>query len=323
MSTRQGKEKIWGYLIHLGYNMWWESDAPRMGDEYLNASNVLRFDKEVWDELLTHMVDAGINTVVIDLGEGVQYQSHPEISVKGAWSVESLRKELTKMRKMGLNPVPKLNFSTTHDEWLGEYSRCVSSQKYYQVCKDLINEVIDIFDTPDFFHIGMDEETYDHQKYYNYAVIRQGDYWWKDLYFYIDVIEKRGVRPWMWSDYIWRHEEEFIKKMPKSVLQSNWYYGSFDATAGYYVKERIDAYLKLAENKFDQVPTGSNCWWVCVANFPETVKFCKDNINSEKLVGFLQTVWQPTVKKRKYRHLDAIDFVKQGRALYYNTPIKK
>lgn len=310
-----GKEKIWGYLIHLGYNMWLESDAPRIR-EYLNASDVLRFDKEVWDELLIQMVGAGINTVVIDLGEGVQYQSHPEIAVKGAWSVDLLREELAKMRKMGLNPVPKLNFSTTHDEWLGEYSRCVSSQKYYKVCKDLINEVIDIFDTPDLFHIGMDEETYEHQRYHNYVVIRQGDYWWKDLYFYIDVIEKRGVRPWMWSDYIWRHEEEFIKKMPKSVLQSNWYYGSFsDAT--YPHKTYIDAYLKLEENGFDQVPTGSN--WSYVANFPEMVEFCKNSINPERLVGFLQTVWEPTVKKRRYRHLEAIDLVREGKAVYYNT----
>lgn len=312
----KGKEKVWGYLIHLGYNMWFESDAPRIR-EYLNASDVLRFDKEVWDELLIHMVDAGINTVVIDLGEGVQYQSHPEIAAKGAWSVGLLREELAKMRKMGLNPVPKLNFSTTHDEWLGEYSRCVSSQKYYEVCKDLINEVIDIFDTPDFFHIGMDEETYEHQRYSNYVVIRQGDYWWKDLYFYIDVIERRGVRPWVWSDYIRHHEEEFIKRMPKSVLQSNWYYGSFSDATYPHNRTYIDAYLKLEENGFDQVPTGSN--WSYIANFPETVEFCKNNISSERLVGFLQTVWEPTVKKRRYRHLEAIDLVRQGREVYYNT----
>jgi len=312
----KNKEKMWGYLLHLGYNMWRESDAPQIL-EYTNASDILRLDKEVWDELLIQMVDAGINTVIIDMGEGVQYESHPEIAAKGAWSVGLLREELAKMRKMGLNPVPKLNFSTTHDEWLGEYSRCVSSQKYYEVCKDLINEVIDIFDTPDFFHIGMDEETYEHQRYSNYVVIRQGDYWWKDLYFYIDVIERRGVRPWVWSDYIWRHEEEFIKRMPKSVLQSNWYYGSFSDATYPHNRTYIDAYLKLEENGFDQVPTGSN--WSYIANFPETVEFCKNNISSERLVGFLQTVWEPTVKKRRYRHLEAIDLVRQGREVYYNT----
>ncbi len=308
------KEKMWAYLLHLGYNMWRESDAPRT-HEYSNASDVLRFDKEVWDELLVHLVDAGINTVVIDLGEGVQYQSHPEIAAKGAWTVDLLRQELAKMRKMSLKPVPKLNFSATHDEWLGEYSRCVSSQKYYQVCKNLINEVIDIFDTPELFHIGMDEETYEHQRHSDYVVIRQGDYWWKDLYFYIDVIEKRGVRAWMWSDYVWHHEEEFIKRMPRSVLQSNWYYGNFSDTSYPQNKTYIDAYLKLEENGFDQVPTGSN--WSYIANFPETVEFCKKIIPCERLAGFLQTVWQPTVKKRKYRHLEAIDFVKQGREIYY------
>jgi hypothetical protein len=284
MKSNSGNSKImWGYLIHLGYNMWRESDSQKKG-KYTNASDILRFDKEIWDEILEHMVAAGVNTVVIDLGEGVKYESHPEIAVEGSWNVDFLRTELAKMRKMGLNPIPKLNFSTAHDEWMGEYSKCVSTQKYYEVCKDLINEVVDIFDKPELFHIGMDEETFKHQRYYNYLVIRQGDYWWKDLYFYIDLIEKQGVRPWMWSDCIWNHQEEFIKKMPKSVLQSNWFYGLFSAEHEIY-KTYIGAYTILEENGFDQVPTGSN--YSYSHNFPDTVEFSKESIAPERLKGFL------------------------------------
>ena len=32
-----------------------------------------------------------MNMVVIDLGDGVKYESHPEIAVKGAWSTTELR----------------------------------------------------------------------------------------------------------------------------------------------------------------------------------------------------------------------------------------
>ena len=40
---------------------------------------------------------------------------------------------------------------------------------------------------------------------------------------------KRGVRAWCWSDKIWHAKDDFLKRMPKSVLQSNWYYGrNFD-----------------------------------------------------------------------------------------------
>lgn len=304
------KNLLWGNLLHLGYNMWGESDCVKW-DKYTDASPILRFDKDVWDEIVVQMVQTGMNTVVIDLGEGVKYESHPELTVQGSWEVDQLKKELEKMKKMGLKPIPKLNFSTCHDEWLGEYSRCVSSKVYYQVCKDLINEVIEIFDTPELFHIGMDEETYTNQKYNTYAVVRNRDLWWNDLYFFVDLIEKKGVRSWVWSDYIWNHEEDYLKKMPKSVLQSNWYYGTFLKEQGTEETERmIRGYRILEENGFDQVPTGSN--WARVSNFQETVDFCTKNIGKERLKGFLQASWMPTVKERKYRHFEAVDLVRQA-----------
>jgi hypothetical protein len=125
---------MWGNLLHLGFNMWGECDCVKW-DKYIDASPVLRFDKEIWDEILNQMVLAGMNTVVIDLGEGVKYESHPEIAVQGSWEVEQLKKELEKMRRMGLKPIPKLNFSAGHDEWLGEYSRCVSPNAMDADCK--------------------------------------------------------------------------------------------------------------------------------------------------------------------------------------------
>lgn len=76
---------------------------------------------ELWNELQQKMLGVGVNMVVIDLGDGVKYESHPEIAVRGAWSVKQLRQELAKLRKMGIEPIPKLNFSATHDIWLGPY----------------------------------------------------------------------------------------------------------------------------------------------------------------------------------------------------------
>jgi len=300
---------MWGYLLHLGYNMWMEKDAPKIR-EYINASDTLRLDKPTWNSVLSRLAEAGANTVVIDLGEGVQYQSHPEIAVRGAWTVGQLRDELARMRRMGLQPVPKLNFSTAHDEWLGPYARAVSSETYYKVCRDLISEVIELFDKPALFHIGMDEETYEHQKHYLYSVIRQGDLWWHDVYFYLEEIEKKGVRPWVWSDYIWNHPDLYLKRMPKNVLQSNWYYGSF--LDEYPDHQRyIDAYRLLDANGYEQVPTGSN--WSMSENFLETVDFAWQQLDPARLRGFLQTVWKPTLAERQHRHFEAIDLIADGR----------
>jgi len=181
---------IWGYLIHLGYNMWADRDVPELKNEYFGAKPYLRFDPGLWNDLLKKMANADINMLVIDLGEGVKYKSHPEIAVRDAWTVSHLRQELEKIREMGIEPIPKLNFSSCHDTWLGPYSRCVSTDTYYEVCRDLVAEVIDIFDKPRFFHLGMDEETADHQRYYDYVVIRQHDLWWHDFNFLVEEVEK-------------------------------------------------------------------------------------------------------------------------------------
>ncbi|WP_205006692.1 hypothetical protein, partial [Escherichia coli] len=92
----------------------------------------------------------------------------------------------------------------------------------------------------------------------------------------------------------------FFKKMPKTVLQSNWYYGKeFTSEIGY-----VKAYLELNEMGYDQIPTGSN--WSCEENFPLTVEFCKKYISEEHLLGFLQTSWRPTTSKWLNTHLNAL-----------------
>lgn len=301
-DSREGRPfagPFWGYLIHLGFNMWADREAPEWGLEHISAKPFLRCDPGVWDATVEALVRAGADLLVIDLGEGVRYESHPELAARGAWSVGRLRRELDRLRQLGLEPIPKLNFSATHDAWLGPYGRCVSTPPYYRVCRDLLREVIDLFDRPRFFHLGMDEETARHQRYYNYVVIRQHDLWWKDFEFLAEQVERRGVQPWIWSDYLWNHSETFLQRMPQTVLQSNWYYGSRFSRKDPYVK----AYVDLEAHRYDQVPTGSN--WSVPENFPRTVRYAARNIVPRRLKGFLMTVWRPCLPGLQARHLDA------------------
>ena len=294
---------IWANLLHLSYNMWADWERPGATSPYNAAKPYLRFEDSLWNDLLRQMVDVGMNMVILDLGDGVQYRSHPEIAVEGAWTVERLQQELEKMRRMGLEPIPKLNFSTCHDQWLGDYARRVSTPEYYAVCRDLIAEVIDLFDTPRFFHLGMDEEELKHQRHFEYVVLRQYDLWWRDFFFFVEQVESRGVRPWIWSDYVWEHPEPFYEKMPHSVLQSNWYYGAkFDDT----VRE-ARAYVDLEAHGFDQVPTLSN--WTTPENIEGTVRFGRENIAPERLKGFLLAPWRPTLEECRARHEDAIAYL--------------
>ena len=319
------KNIVWANLLHLSVNMWEDNNPMPSWDlancktceetvsKYRGFRPYLLFDEGIWDTVLKEMAAAGMNMVVIDLGDGVLYDSHPEIAVRNAWTPEKLRKELAKIRKLGMEPIPKLNFSACHDIWLGEYSRMLSTKKYYEVCRDLIHEVIDLFDTPRFFHLGMDEETAGHQRFFDYVIIRQNDLWWGDLYFYIGEVEKKNVRSWIWSDYAWHYPDVFFKKMPKSVVQSNWYYGSeFDISKlPENVKPRVDLYNQLEAYGYDQIPTGSN--WSSDTNMEGTVDFCKKGIHESRLVGFMTAPWRMTFPQCLGQHRDAIAQI--GRAI--------
>ncbi len=273
-----------------------------------------------WDALLQEMAAVGMNMVVIDVGDAVEFESHPEIAVKNAWTPSKLKSELAKMRKLGLEPIPKLNFATTHDIWLKDYARMVSTDIYYGVCKDLIEEVSVLFDHPRFFHLGMDEETAQHQRRQNYSVIRQKDLWWGDLYFFIGEVEKNEGRPWVWSDYAWHNPDTFFRKMPKSVLQSNWYYGTdFDLNK---LKEPAKTYVKLYNDLeaygYDQVPTGSN--HSVPGNMESTVDYCQNVVDPSRLTGFMTAPWRPTLAPCLDRHKEAIHQV--GNAIKKSNIIK-
>jgi len=319
LSPRQKRSdnKIWGCLLHLSYNFWVEYSSP---SPFRGYRPYLQMSESLWNDATQKMADEGLNLVIIDLGDGVRYESHPEIAVNNAWTVTRLRKELDRLRKMGLEPIPKLNFSAGHDIWLGKYSRMVSTDTYYEVCSDLIEEVAGLFEKPRFFHLGMDEENAEDQKYLDYIVVRQHDLWWHDFYFFVQQVEKSGSRSWIWSDYMWHHPEDFFKKMPKSVLQSNWYYGeSFDDKL-----TPVKAYLDLESYGYDQIPTGGfyKKNGEGEKNILDTVKFCDSKIGQARLLGFLQTFWAPTTEDNRAGILKAISLLGDAKK-WYDTNHRK
>ena len=298
-QQKYSNDKIWALLLHLSVNMW----KDKLPDLQLNEG--------LWNDVLKKMVNAGMNMVVIDLGDGVKYESHPEIAVNNAWTTTRLQDELGKIRNMGLEPIPKMNFSTGHDAWLGDYGRMVSTKQYYDVCRDLIAEVIDLFDTPRFFHLGLDEENERNQKTHDLVTVRQNDLYWGDLYFLIGEVFKGGSRPWVWQDYIRYYPEKVAKMMPKSVLQSNWYnLTDFDDPKN---NKSVKAYLDLEALGFDQVPGGSNYYENTDNCFINNVKFCTENVADSRLLGFIQSPWKYTLEENRERILKSIELAGEAK----------
>ena len=261
-------------------------------------------DRVLMYELVDEIAKMGTNMAVVDVLDAVQYDSHPEISLPQALTHEEMRAWLTYMRKRGIEPIPKLNFSACHDTWLKEYSWMKGTAKYYEVVKDLIDEVCEVFGQPRLFHLGMDEEDLaTHRK--GMTIIRCNDLWAHDLYFYMDCVQKNGARPWIWGDFYWGHANIFEKKIPKECLISNWWYERLatNEKGEFLPKTEMDAYVALAELGYDQLPCAST--WCCHQNIAQTVLFFKEKgLINEHLLGFMVAPWTGVVEPNRYTLLD-------------------
>lgn len=211
--------KKWGILTHLSFNI--------AGD--LKRQKELIFDEEVWNRIVDKCEECGLNTIVLDVNDGVQWESHPEISLPGAWSKEKVRSEVLRLREKGIEIIPKLNFSTTHDVWMGEYGRMVSTSIYYKVCRDLILEVYDMFLQPEYIHIGMDEENWKHfnDPGYEFIAARRDGLLVHDINFFNACVKEAGAKTHMWHDPFNDLEPEFSKDIDKDIFPYVWMYYSY------------------------------------------------------------------------------------------------
>ena len=324
---------IWAMMQHLGYNMWhdeaiWKDKKRWKWSNFCN-DHLLCSDRS-WNLRMKRLMEkgSGINTLVIDVGEGVVYPSHPEIAVKGSWSAEKLNTEVKRLKAAGLTVVPKLNFSTCHDFWLGDYARMISSPTYYRVVKELIDDTVEIFDHPSYFHIGMDEEGYKWSSGNAYCVYREGDLWWHDIAFYARCIEKHNCRPWMFSNPGTRDPKEFDARLPKSFLHSPWSYAEkFEDPDAPETSDtsRGKIFLNMAAAGLDLVPCGS-VWCstslkarglqVNVKNYPNLALFCKRHIAADRLKGFFMVPWCTSTEGGDFKFMAGCDMTDVARALY-------
>ena len=316
---------LWCDLVHFGANMWndWDGtkfdapedqfrdnerrsidQAPKDKFDANSPTDYLRFDYEVWKEVTQRMADRGLNSILIDVGEAIKWPRCPELAVSDSWEVDRFMKELDRLRSLGLEPIPKMNFSTCHDAWLKDYGHQISTPKYYEVCAGVIKDAYEIFGKPRFIHLGYEEEFHD-----KYA--RNDDMWWHDLHFLVGETEKLGSRAWVWTDYpVWRPREKFIEQMPKSVLQSAWWYPMMKeliTCPDPVMFAKAGLFADLEKMGFDQVPCGGN--YCTDKNMAEIVKMGDAVVKDGRLKGYLTTTWYPTIPKWRNRLLEAVDQV--------------
>ena len=304
------ENKIWAYLIHLSYHMW-DDDHTRCIDWYCKNPYTPEngTDISTWDSIVKFVSECGYNTLVIDVGDAIKYESQPDISAPDAWDKDFLRKKLNEARALGLTVIPKLNFSCAHQTWLKKYRRMVDTPEYYTACQNVIREVLEVFDYPRMIHLGMDEERQAMANDRREMHIVRGDYLlWHDMFFYFREAEKYGATPWVWSDLYWRSGESFIENMPKSAIQSNWFYQRFRGyPEGDIANKRISTYEELDKLGYKQIPCTSTCRGFDGGelNCFQTIRHAEEKMTDELTLGFMMAPWRNTVPLEEFYLKDA------------------
>ena len=190
----------------------------------------------------------------------------------------------------------------------------VATPKYYEVCKDLIDEVAEIFDYPEFFHLGLDEEDAINQQKKEFVCYRQHALIWHDLRFFFDCVKAHNMRPAIWYDYYISHPKEFLENVPKDVIICPWFYSYIygDVSAPDYTSEgalkKLNSFKELSELGYDILSTGSN--FANTYNFRHIIRWAKEHVVPEHNLGLILSAWHATNEKNKYCHLAAINLAK-------------
>ena len=325
MKTNQ---KIWALFVELSLSQW----QPKR--------EKVEFDEEYWNELIKKCADTGINTIVIDVGDGVQYESHPEIVIDGAWSKEKVLAEVKKCREYGIELIPKLNFSTGHAYWMGEYRRMTSSTRYYNFCHNILREIYEMFDKPSYIHLGMDEENIITTACAEDVVIyRKNEVLIKDLKFLFDEVNSLGAKPWIWHEPLVHYTEIYEKFIgPDEAVISPWWYWSYtedehfpiisDIDNHYYDKgiryekdvpmrvEFMQKIVPLLEKGYKYIPTPST-FYCPETNTDDTLKYFKENCPDEQIIGYMTAPWREIDGKYKDTYDLSLDLLKVAREKYY------
>ncbi len=288
---------MWATLLHLGTNMW-----GKKGEYHpYPYSDTLKTDMKLWRELTSELPKHGFNTVLIDMGEGVKLESHPELAVSGSLDKKEFAEELSRLRSLGLTPLPKFNFSNAHNAWLQDYALMVGTETYNKVCRDIVEETIDIFDKPEFFHLGLEEEN-QYQEYFDVKIMRAPNKKTEDAKALFKVCFDNDVRPWMWVDFKsvedFGGEEAFRKNISKDVLMSNYHYGLIQENIPW-----VRFYRTLEEWGYDQVPTCST--YTMSDNDRWTMEYCKEHLTNT-LCGYMTASWLYTYPHLYYGHMHDI-----------------
>ena len=280
--------KVRALLMHLThYDPMWNAMKEYEED----------FSLEVGLEAVQAMKKVGLNTLIVDIEDGVLYQSHPELKRHYSAPMEELRAFASAAREAGISFVPKLNFSksgrTEHDKWMYPYwdlrNFVAREKEYRKVALDVIDELIVECQPQQYFHIGMDE---DHH--------RSIDQYVDTIEFFREHLQSKGLRTVIWNDSAYQnrnviaqvHADKSVAaeaRISKDIVHILW---DYDIVHQGIIK-------RLTDQGFDA--------WMAPGRDHQMIKGWKKVLLDEGGDGLLLSNWVKCSEKNRKTILDLIN----------------
>ncbi|MBQ9544985.1 MAG: hypothetical protein IJV00_07655 [Clostridia bacterium] len=246
------------FEINLSQNFCCDKGYP---SRYRYWRDKFTASEETWRRITEFLPENRFDSVLIFVGDAVQYASRPEISLPGAWSKEKMKDEIKRLASLGLEAYPLLDLGAAKDAWLGDTANNLGTNKYRETVCDLIKETAEIFGGPALFNIGMGDESMKTQTFKLVKRVRRMDEWAKDLETFSGAVRACGARPWIWADKFLEDRKAFTEAVPKDVVLSTQSYGFIkhrkDGLPGFR-DEVTNSALELEELGYDQIVGMSN-----------------------------------------------------------------
>jgi len=277
---------------------------------YLHCDDLWRADKtkvnfnvELGRLVVRSMGRLKMNMIILTMGNSVQWQSHPDIALPGAWTQEKFREFVQFIRKYHIEIVPEFNLSPCHDSWLGKYHALVGKPVYFQTIQDILSEYIDNLDpTVRTIHLGADEESTYHNENMKLEpkFLRPPAERIEAMSRQVRFLESRGVDTMIWADIIlsdrpkgrWMWElydtpDENARLLKEKVIHVEWFpythYGNFAITE------------ELVKRGMKTIIAG---WYRSEkdAGFPVSVAEKALELKNTSVMGVMQTIWPVGMK---------------------------
>ncbi|MFC1782901.1 family 20 glycosylhydrolase [Planctomycetota bacterium] len=274
-------------------------------------------ETEQLTEVVGELAGLGVNTLVVEVNYGYEYQSHPKLSANNPSSAEQIKALLNQCRQHDIRLIPQFQ-CLGHQSWskstfplLTEYpefdetpgaypdnediycrSWCPQHPEVNKVIFALMDELIDVFQA-DAFHVGMDEvfligadqcprcKGTDKAELFAKAV---NDY-------HQHLVGKRKIEMLMWGDRLidaqkinygeWEASKndtaDALDLIPKDIIICDWHYE---------LREAYESVPMFLEKGFRVWPAG----WRNLPALQAYVEYSKQFQNN-RMLGHLNTTW--------------------------------